>query len=128
MGIYDLTDIANPVESGRSSVKGWAWSLFRQDSLLYVGAKTGGLQILDVSNAAAPRTLSTFKGLKYPKSVQVENGIAYVAEGPAGMAIVDVRSATTPKLLSVYKTDGWANQAFKSGNTALTANDRKKRL
>ncbi len=59
--IVDFLDPANPVEIGRLAIPDTITALTVQDSLAYLGTRSGLLLILDISDKNSPRLAGTFE-------------------------------------------------------------------
>ena len=88
---------------------------------VYVADGAGGLAVVDVSDAANPRTLGRALTGGNAGSVVVEGSLAYVAAGSAGLAIVDVSDPTAPRLLGTAPTPGNAVQVSVARGRAWVA-------
>lgn len=77
-------------------------------SLVYYVGEFGILSIVDITNAARPRILSTFypPGQGGSERIDVGNGIAYLSNRRHGALILDVGDATAPRLLGVIDHQG----------------------
>ena len=67
----------------------------------FIADHTSGLQVIDVSNVAAPFLVSSFNtpGLVY--SIAVADNYAYIANDSSGLLIIDVSNPANPILISV---------------------------
>jgi hypothetical protein len=76
------------------------------NSTAYVADDDEGLQIVDVSDPAAPALLGSYDTPGDARGVQVVNSTAYVADDDEGLQIVDVSDPAAPALLGAYDTPG----------------------
>jgi hypothetical protein len=93
----------------------------------YVAAYTSGLQIINISNPAAP----TFVGScdppdlngepAYAEGVQVVGNYAYLADGASGLQIINISNPAAPTLTGFYDTLGFARAVQVAGNYAYVA-------
>ena len=82
----------------------------------------GGLQIIDVSNAANPVRLGWYDTPGSARGVAVLGNTAYVADGDlGGLQVIDVSNAANPVRLGWYDTPGSARGVAVSGTTAYVA-------
>jgi hypothetical protein len=72
-------------------------------SLAYIATGGVGLEIIDVSNAAAPRIVATVSTPGSASGVAVANGFAYVADSTA-LWVVDVRTPTQARIVGSLAT------------------------
>jgi hypothetical protein len=79
------------------------------------------LQIVDVSDPAAPALLGSYDTPGGAEAVQVVGSTAYVADHDEGLQIVDVSNPAAPALLGTYDTPGWALDVQVVGSTAYVA-------
>ena len=97
------------------------------DNYAYVAAGVSGLQIINISNPAAP----TFVGSCDPpdlngvpanaEGVQVVGNYAYLADGYSGLQIINISNPAAPTLTGFYDTLGVANAVKVVGNYAYVA-------
>jgi hypothetical protein len=90
-------------------------------TLAYVADGGAGLQVIDVSDAAAPRRLGGFDTSGYAYGVQVVGTLAYVADGGAGLQVIDVSDPAAPRRLGGFDTSGEARGLQIVGNLAYVA-------
>jgi hypothetical protein len=87
----------------------------------YVADGTAGLQIIDISNPAAPVLRGTCDTPGSAYGVAVSGSTAYVADDVAGLQVVDVTNPAVPILKGAYDTPGNAVAVAVSGATAYVA-------
>jgi hypothetical protein len=90
-------------------------------NLAYVADYDAGLQIIDVSNPAAPVWQGGYDTTGAAFGLCVSGNLAYVADYSAGLQIIDVSNPTAPLLRGGYDTSGHAYGVFVSGNLAYVA-------
>jgi hypothetical protein len=75
----------------------------------YIAAQGAGLQIVDVSNPAAPTEVGFYETPGDAVGVAVANGYAYVAAFEAGLRIIDISQPATPTEVGslVRPDEGW---------------------
>ncbi len=107
--VLDVSDLASPVEIVRVGVSQGARALVVTDGYAYVAGY--GLQVVDVSDPAAPRQVSSFE-VKFPTwAVAVKGELAYLTDtfcemGYCGSTIyiVDVSDPARPQQVSTWFT------------------------
>jgi hypothetical protein len=93
--------------------------IYAVDQKAYVACNGAGLQIVDISNPAAPFLRGAYDTPGTAMGVFVYENRAYVADGPGGLRIVNVSSSASPYSLGSYsltnrivrdvKVDLWAS-------------------
>ncbi len=93
--LYDLTNIANPVATGRYTPPADMFDVVVAGNYAYVANRVSGMSIVDVSNPAQPTRVS---GASFPASydIAVSGGYACLASGWWGMRVVDVSDPVNP--------------------------------
>ncbi len=89
----------------------------------YVAVYLSGLEIIDVSNPAAPTFAGTYDTPGSARSVYVLGNFAYVADYGSGLQIIDVSNPAAPTLAGTYDMLSYAYGVHVSGNFAYVAND-----
>ncbi len=108
--IVNVTDPNNPVKLGEFALPGLGNNVFVPDSgnlvyvVYYTNSSTHGVQIVDVSNAAAPSSVNTFQTSGKPISIWVDGTKAYVAswtldESGWFIEAYDVSNTSSPSLV-----------------------------
>ena len=65
---------------------------------VYVGARDGGLQVIDVSNAAAPQLVAAFDAAEaYYEGMAIRAGHLYAAHHTEGVAVFDLSDPAAPQ-------------------------------
>lgn len=72
----------------------------------YVAAGVAGLQVVDVSNRAAPFVAGALDTPGEARDVAVAGGVAYVADGAGGLRAIDVSAPSSPAQLGFIDTPG----------------------
>jgi len=139
--LFDITNETNPrkgavVETGRWELE----TIFRSDSVLYIGAMTGMHIYVHGSAGGAPVAASSYSHVTSCDPVVVQKGIAYVTlrtgtrcrAGSNELDIVDVRNPYKPEELSRFQLTNPAGLAVEDstlyvceGNYGLTILDVK---
>ena len=81
-------------------------------NLAYVADYDAGLQIIDVSNPAAPVRRGAYDTSGWASGVYVSGNLAYVADYYNGLLIIDVSNPTVPVRLGGYETSGHAEVVY----------------
>lgn len=87
----------------------------------YVAAGAAGLQVVNVSNRAAPVLVASLDTPGNANDVRVVGNLAYVADGTSGLRIIDITNPLAPVSLGAYDTPGDAWDVVVSGNRAYVA-------
>jgi hypothetical protein len=98
-----------------------ALDVYVSDNTAYVADGYGGIQIIDVSNPAAPTFLGSYDTPGEALSVYVSGNTAYVADFDSGLQIIDVSNPAAPTFLGSCDTPGYAWAVNVSGTTAYVA-------
>jgi len=107
IGTYDTTGLAVGVQ-----VVG---------NYAYVADYTSGLQIINISNPAAPSLSGTYDTTGYTWGVEVVGNYAYVADRDSGLQIINISNPVAPSLSGTYNTTGEAFGVEVVGNYAYVA-------
>ncbi len=99
-----------------------AWDVQIVGNYGYV-ADGGSVQIIDISNPAAPTLKGNYYTSDYAFGVQVVGNYAYVAEGKSGLQIIDISNPAAPTLKGNYYTSGIAQGVQVVGNYAYVADE-----
>ncbi|MFI0608847.1 MAG: LVIVD repeat-containing protein [Anaerolineae bacterium] len=95
--VLDLSQAGSPQWLGESPIlPGVVEDLAVQDGYVYVAAGEGGLRVLDLSDARAPREVGTLDTSSPPRAVVVHGAHAYVATS-LGLLVVDVSQPAQPR-------------------------------
>jgi hypothetical protein len=87
-----------------------------------VAAGSAGLQVVDVSNHAAPQRVASLALAGNANDVKLSGGRAFVAGGTAGLHIIDIGNPLAPRLIQTVDTKGEAVDVRAYGNLAFVAN------
>jgi hypothetical protein len=101
---------------------GQASSVAVSGTVAYVSTFGRGLQILDISNPAAPTRLGSYlpaSGLWLGRVV-VTNDYAYFGNSE-GLTVLDVSNPATPRRVGGYNTRGWVGDFLFAGDYAYLA-------
>ncbi|HED40633.1 MAG TPA: hypothetical protein ENJ13_09420, partial [Chromatiales bacterium] len=92
------------------------YGLDRKDDLAFVANGNGGVQVLDISNFAAPYHLGFIKPNGFARDVKIKDGFAYIAASHEGLVIADILNPAMP-IVATFDTLGVANRITIEGNT-----------
>lgn len=110
LAIFELEGLgAASVPVGTLDTPGEARRLTVSEGRAYIAAKLGGLQIVDISNPAAPALISTLALPDEAWDVAVAGDHAYVADWYAGgLQVVDVSDPGAPHVVAWRTVAGYA--------------------
>ena len=103
------------------AVGGYAQRLALHDGILYVAARHGGLQIVDVHNPQQPILLGGFDTVGHASNVAYMNGKVAVSSGSGGVYYFDVSNPTNPRLIQRISECGYANTVTFLDNKLVVA-------
>lgn len=106
--------------TGFVATPGTANEIFVKEPYAYVADGDQGLQIIDVSDKAAPVIVGSFK-LDGSSGLYVQGDSAYVANGGNGLAVIDIGTPASPALVRTVPTTASSNDVFVSGDYAYIA-------
>jgi hypothetical protein len=107
IGTYDTTGLAFGVQ-----VVG---------NYAYVADYESGLQIINISNPAAPTLAGSYDTNGYAMGVEVVGNYAYVGDRDSGLQIINISNPVAPSLSGSYNTTGEAVGVQVVGNYAYVA-------
>jgi len=103
---------------------GYAQKLVCHNDVVYVAARHGGLQIVDVSNPAQPVLLAGYNTDGYASDIDYHNAKVAVSSGGGGVYIFDVSNPANPRLLQHITDCGYANTVtFTDNKLAIASRD-----
>ncbi len=91
------------------SFYGYAQNMAVHDNIVYVAARHGGLQIVDVNNSQNPQLIAGYDTSGYASNVEYHDGKVAVSSGSGGVYLFDVNTPANPKLLAHITDCGYAN-------------------
>jgi len=90
----------------------------------YLACKQEGLQIVDISNPAAPVKVGSYDTVGYATHVDVWNDYAVVASGGGGLYLFNISSPNRPELIDNLTDCGYTNTArFYNGKVIVGSRD-----
>jgi hypothetical protein len=87
----------------------------------YVADGASGLQVINVSNPAAPARYGGYDTTGTAYGVAISGTVAYVADGASGLQVISVSVFTYPMRICGYDTSGTAYGVAVVGTTAYVA-------
>ncbi|QGZ92725.1 hypothetical protein GQR42_09615 [Microcystis aeruginosa FD4] len=108
---------------GSYDTPGYARDVQVVGNYAYVADFFSGLQIIDISNPAAPTFKGNYNTSGLAVGVQVVGNYAYVADSSSGLLIIDISNPATPTLKGNYDTSGYANDVQVVGSYAYVADE-----
>jgi hypothetical protein len=110
-----------PTPLSSLAIPGYANNVDVNGGFAYVAAGSTGLQVVNVSNPAAPVIVGSLDTPGNANDVRVVGSRVYVADGSSGLRIIDVTSPATPVLLGALDTPGDASDVVVEGDLAYVA-------
>lgn len=111
-----------PTALGFVDMPGFANGVSVQRNYAYVAAGAAGLQVVDVSNHAAPVIVASQSLPGNANSVVIDGNYAYVAAGSSGLQIVNIQNPLAPALTGSFSTGGVAWDVVVKAGLAYIAN------
>jgi hypothetical protein len=108
---------------GSCNLPGWGIDIFELGNYAYVAEYSNGLQIIDISNPAAPIFAGSYDTPDHAYGVYVRDSIAYVANGQTGLLIINVSAPSNPVLIGNYNTPGEAFDVVVQDDYAYVADN-----
>jgi len=103
---------------------GYAQKMALRNGILYVAARHGGLQVVDVSNPQQPVLVASYDTVGYATNLQVMNGKLAVSSGSGGAYYFDITNPTSPKLIQRITSGGYINDlVFSDDKLVLASRD-----
>jgi hypothetical protein len=120
VSVVDITDPADMVPVGSCHTGTGAWNLTADDNYAYVCSS--GLAVVDISNPAAPETISGIPGFLFALDVKLYGDYLYVADYDTGLKIVDVSDPFNPVICGMLPTGNYASDLAIRDDIAYIAN------
>ncbi len=109
--------------TGSADTPGVANDQFVSGDHAYIADGTSGLQVIDISDPAAPVLVGSFDTPGDAAGIYVDGDQAFVADGLSGLQVIDVSDPTSPASLGSANTPGFAYSVFVSGDHAYVADN-----
>jgi len=117
-----ISDPNQPTLRGQSEVlPGAVRGVAVGGSYAYIADDRAGLQIIDISNPAAPQRVGGYDTSGYAYGVAVAGSYAYVADKEAGLQIINISNPTAPHRVGGYDTAGAVWGVAVAGSYAYVA-------
>jgi hypothetical protein len=98
--IYDITDITNPILTGTAETI-YAQHITAFNDLAYIADGSGGVKIIDVSNASAPKIISDVSlPNAYAAAISNDNTQIYAAGGENGLFVIDAKDISNLSVMN----------------------------
>ncbi len=110
-----------PLALSSVSIPGYANNVEVNGDFAYVAAGSAGLQVVSVSNRAAPAIVGSRDTNGTAIDVRLSGRYAYVADGESGLQIIDIVSPTAPVIVGSADTPGMAQDVAVSANLVYIA-------
>lgn len=117
------TEPTNLVLVGECRTEGIAAGVTVSSNHAYVACSEAGLEVIDVTNPAAPFRVGRYDTDGSAYGVAVAGNYAYVADGGAGLQIIDIGDPAKPVLVASHDTDGSARSLAMVDNHVYVADD-----
>lgn len=104
LSIIDVSDVRNPVVLSSYPTTGNAVAIAVSGNLAFIGAKSAGLQIFDVSNPLSPKRLSVVSSSAFLGviDVAVSGNFVFIAEGNY-LRVIDISNPAAPSVAAIYR-------------------------
>lgn len=103
--IVDAADAAAPVERGSLQMRGGVMTMTTAGSGLVITTNlSDGVQIVDVSNPAAPAQLTSYFTDAYPQGITANGQLLLVTDASTGLYLIDLATPTSPELITTLPT------------------------
>ena len=107
---YDITDPANPQESGYWNTPAEAFQVVVQDDVIYIADGVSGLQVITNAAPRKPAIEGSFNtrggGSADANDISLSGEFAFVIDGFTGLNILNVSNPAEPTLLTRYVRSG----------------------
>ena len=116
--ILDISNPSSPSRVGKVMLPGAVMDVALSGQYAYIAALEGGLQVVNISNPAAPSICGFYSTTNRASAegIAILGGLAYVADDYAGLEIFDLGNPVVPALLSSTNCgDGIAVKVMASG-------------
>jgi len=118
-----IIDVSDPTSPQLFALHGTFGQSFEgaaiEGNYIYACRHDQGLEVVDITNPAAPVTAAEVTGLSNSWDVELSGQYAFVADGAGGLAIVDIADPEQPVLVTSVPTSGSAVDIEVSGGVAV---------
>jgi hypothetical protein len=103
--IVDAADAAAPVERGSLQMRGGVMTMTTAGAGLVATTNlSDGVQIVDVSNPAAPAQLTSYFTDAYPQGITAHGQLLLVTDASTGLYLIDLATPQSPELIATLPT------------------------
>jgi hypothetical protein len=97
---------------------GGSSSVFVQGENLFASTHTGSFSIVNVSNPAEPKLISSLElGTKQQIDIVAGNDVAYVMDQAANIQVIDVKNTSSPKLVTIFSSTHYSSKVLSLAST-----------
>ncbi|MDI6700736.1 MAG: hypothetical protein QME48_05830 [bacterium] len=121
IGIYDVEGDTILTEIGVCETNGYTYELEVIGNRLYVGARSGGLIIVDITDKSNPMVVGEYRGYGESRRMAIEGDRMYVASGDGGVMIMDITDRENPEVISQCWTRDIGEDVVKGGDYLYVA-------
>lgn len=124
--IVDISNPANPLESGSCSLPGdYSYALQVVGNRAYIANNSNGLMIIDIADPVNPSIIGNYgAGPGNPiKGLHISGTTAYLCCYSAGLHVVNVSNPQEPTLIGSCDTPAYAKDVDISGTRAYVADE-----
>ena len=122
--IVNIGDPANALSSAvYRATAGNAYDVAVSGNYAYVAFGRSGLDIVNITNPAAPAFAGKYDLSGYASAVAIADNYAYVANGYMGLSVINIADISSPTSTGRCITAGYARDVAVSGSYAYVAND-----
>ena len=98
--IYDIDEDTLFTLVGECDVRGYPYQIVISGERAYIGARSGGLSIIDISDVGSPVVLGNYDGYTEMRGCDVVGNRLYAASGEGGLTIYDITDRSNPQFIS----------------------------
>jgi hypothetical protein len=110
---------------GEIDLPGEAQKVKVRGDYAYLPCRQAGLQIVDISNPAAPVRVGSFDTTGYATNVDLWENYAIVSSGGSGVYLIDITNPANPLLIDNITSCGYVNNVrFYDGKALVAARDQ----
>jgi|GEM_PF-3794560 len=120
--VFNIADSTAPVELGYAPLPDTAVSITLEGQFAFVGFKTTGLGIYDITNPL-PIAVSTYRGVKTITDIAIDDHYAYLTADSQGIVVLDIEDIANPVEVAHYQTGGLAKQIKVTPDGLVYLND-----
>lgn len=124
-----LYNINNQTKLSEIAVPGEALAVKVSGNYAYVACRQSGLQVVDISNPAAPVLKGRYETTGYATTVDLKGSHAIVSSGGGGVYLFDISNPNSIKLKEKLSSAGYTNGAvFWGDNAVVLSRDKGVRI